>query len=229
MPHAACRRLGVTSDTAEINRLLYNLRKQKGLEDHPTTHRITCKNQDEYRFASEIAARYLERRENTTLDRIICNPILAAEFDRLAEQLSPGYTSFEYRIAALSLRKRRRLKPEIVARVIRSGEICSHKASGLKIEQIPRKQGIYLFFFKGAGTLYLGEAKNLRERIRKHLEHSDRKDLARWLWEHGSDDLFIEIHVLPEETTTSERRALELELIHSRRPKFNILGVDAEI
>src|SRR5271170_3747554 len=51
---AACRRLGVTSDTAEINRLLYNLRKQKGLEDHPTTHRITCKNQDEYRFASEI-------------------------------------------------------------------------------------------------------------------------------------------------------------------------------
>jgi predicted GIY-YIG superfamily endonuclease len=225
---AACRLRGATSEASEINQILYNLRKQRALEEYPATRRILCKNQEEYQFASEIAARYLERRENTTLDRIICNPSLAVELDQLAAQLAPGHSSFEYRFAALSLRKQRRLRPEIVARVIKTVQAVSHRVSDIKADQIPRKQGIYLFFFKKEGTLYLGEAKNLRDRIRKHLEHSDRKELARWLWDHGTGDLYVEIHVLPDETTTRERKALELELIRSRKPKFNILGFDRE-
>jgi len=44
----------------------------------------------------------LEKRDATTLDRIICDPERAAEFDLIAADIAPGYSSLEYRWAALS-------------------------------------------------------------------------------------------------------------------------------
>jgi hypothetical protein len=225
---AACRELGVTGTDREINHCLYNLRKSHSLEDHPTTRRARVRRQDEYAFAAEIAARYLERRHNTTVDRIICDPTLAQEFDRLAQELAPGFRSFDYRFTALSLRKTRRLRPEVAPQLLRATRVESFHVAGLDINVIPKSQGVYLLYYKDEGLLYLGEAKSLRDRIRQHLEHSDRKELAHWLWEHGSDRLYVEIHVLPDETSNASRKALELDLIRSRRPRFNILGAEAE-
>jgi site-specific DNA-methyltransferase (adenine-specific) len=221
-----CRRLGATLTPFELNHGLFNLRRSRELEEFPTTNRVRLKNQDEYRFAAEIAARYLERREGTSLDRIICDPNLATEFDRLAQEIAPGFSAFEYRFTALSLRKRRGFRPEIVSRVIPATQVSVLHVAKLDITQVPKSQGIYIFFFKKEGVLYLGEAKDLRERIRKHIDHSDRKELARWLWDYGSDDLYVEIHVLPAGTKSVERKAVELELIKSRKPRFNIAGRD---
>ena len=225
---AACRAAGAEGTDVELNHCLYNLRKQGKLKGQPPSRRIPSKNQDDYRFAAEIAARFIEKRDHVTLDRIICDPLLARDFDALAAELAPGFTPFEYRSAALSLRKKRGLRPEIVGRVIVPEQVLNFRADGLDITQIPRQQGIYIFSNVGEGVLYLGEASNLRERIRKHLDHSDRKALARWLWEHGIRDLFLEIHVLPAATVLSHRRAVESELIRSRKPRFNISGVDTE-
>jgi hypothetical protein len=74
----------------------------------------------------------------------------------------------------------------------------------------------------------VGECENLRKRIRKHLEHSDNKGLAHWLWSHGALEMHLEYHVLPVEVTTRVRKALEAELILSRRPIFNIAGVSPD-
>ncbi|HEY4330362.1 MAG TPA: GIY-YIG nuclease family protein [Phycisphaerae bacterium] len=224
----ACRTKGVVGTPFEVNHFLFNLRKLRALEDHPTTRRIRLKEQDDYRFAVEITARFLELRDHTTLDRIICDPKLAVEFDSLAEQLAPGRSSFEYRFTALSLRKKGGLKPEIVSRVIPATAVTVRCAKGLDFNGIPRTQGVYILFYKSAGNLYVGEATNLRNRIRKHLDHSDRKEIAHWLWEKGSDDLYVEIHELPDGTRTQVRKALELELIRSRRPRFNITGSKGE-
>lgn len=60
---------------------------------------------------------------------------------------------------------------------------------------------------------------------RKHLDHSDNKSLAQWLWQHGASDLHIEFHVLPEGTAARVRKALENELINSRKPTFNVQGI----
>ena len=73
-------------------------------------------------------------------------------------------------------------------------------------------------------VVYIGECENLRKRLRKHLDHSDNKGLAHWLWQHGMSDLHLEFHVLPEDTTTRVRKALETELIASRQPTFNVQG-----
>jgi site-specific DNA-methyltransferase (adenine-specific) len=225
---AACREVGAEGTDFQLNHCLYNLRKSRALEDYPTTRRVRVAKRDEYEFASEIAARFLERRHNTTLDRVICDPALAQEFDRLAQELAPGFTPFDYRFTALSLRKTRRLRPEVASHLLHATRVESFRVIDVDLTNIPRSQGVYLFYYKAEGLLYLGEARNLRERIRKHLEHSDRRELARWLWEHGVDDLYVEIHVLPDQTTTQERKALELDLIRSRSPRFNILGANVE-
>ena len=225
---AECRRLGAKGTDFDLNHCLYNLRKSGVLEDHRTTRRVRPTKRDEYQFAAEIAARFLERQRNTTLDRIICEPDLAREFDRLAQELAPGFTPFEYRFAALSLRKARRLRPEVGPQLLRATKVESFRVADLDVTRIPKAQGLYFFHYRDEGLLYLGEAKNLRDRIRQHLDHSDRRELARWLWEHGADNLFLEIHVLPEGTASAARKALELDMIRSRRPRFNILGTDTE-
>ena len=89
------------------------------------------------------------------------------------------------------------------------------------VQRVPTEQGIYIITSQDK-TLYVGEAKSLRARLKKHLDHSDNKFLARYLWESGSVQTMIEYHVLPAGTRTDVRRAMELELIRSRRAEFNV-------
>ena len=203
-----------------MNHALLNLRKRGELRGL-NSRRSSIPNLDDYRFAAEMAARFIERRDGISLDEIICDPELAAEFDELAKRLSPGYTSVEYRWPALNLRKAKNLRPEIVGRIVRPTSVESLHIPVLEVQKIPRAPGIYIFFAP-TGVLYIGEAENLQNRLRKHLDHSDNKGLAQWLWAEGPDELYLEIHVLPAGTTTPVRRAYELELIRSRDAAFNI-------
>ena len=70
----------------------------------------------------------------------------------------------------------------------------------------------------------MGETSNLRTRLGKHLDHSDNKGLAHWIWEYGTDTLHLGMQVLPVDTETKVRRAMEAELIRSRDPVFNVKG-----
>ncbi len=219
-----CRRLELTGSDFELNWKLINLRKRGDLAGI-ASKRTVIKNQDEFQFASEIASRFLERRDGISIDRIFCDPVKASEFDQLAAQMSPGYSTLEYRWAALALRKKKRLKPEIVSRVLPSTSVTIVPVKLIELAKIPLQQGLYLFY-ESKQTLYVGEANNLQKRMKKHLDHSDNKGLARWLWDNGSDGMFLEFHTLPEATTSAARRSLELELIHSRSPIFNVAGVE---
>ena len=200
-----CRELGIHGSDAVLNHSLLNLRKRGGLRGL-RSKRSSFSGEDQYRFAAEIAARFIERRDQITVDDIICDPVSAHEFDELARGISPGFTSLEYRWAALNLRKARRLKPEILGRVVQAESVEAFRCLGLDITRVPSRPGLYVFFTP-AQVLYIGEAESLNNRIRKHLDHSDNKGLARWLWEQGSDDIQFEIHVLPAGTPTRIRRA----------------------
>jgi site-specific DNA-methyltransferase (adenine-specific) len=218
-----CSSLGLSDPPESLNRSLLNARKRGDLEGLRKSKKRIVRNQEEFRFASEIAVRFLERRDSVTLDEIICSPQRAAEFDELARQLSPGFSSFDYRWAALNLRKRTKLRPELLARVVQSKLVVRKKVEDLAVDELPRSQGLYIFY-DSEQALYVGECENLRKRLRKHLEHSDIKNLAHWLWQHGVGDLHVEFHVLPEDTKTRVRKALETELIASRKPTFNLQG-----
>jgi len=215
-----CRQKGLAAGDATLNRALLNLRKAghlRGLKSR--AERVG--DDDEYRFAAEMAVRHLERRYDTTLDDILCDPVLAEEFDRLAASISPGFAPLQYRWAALNLRKASRLKPELLARIAPPKQVVTVPVAGIALKTIPSEQGLYIFFTREC-CLYVGEAENLRNRIGKHLEHSDNKGLARWQWEQGTAELFLELHILDAATTQKVRRALERELIRGRNPEFNV-------
>jgi site-specific DNA-methyltransferase (adenine-specific) len=213
------------SDTAPIlNQCLLNLRKSSDLQGIKS-RRVTVRDQEDFRFASEIAVRYLERRDQVSLDQIICDPVRAAEFDTFAACIAPGFTPFQYRWAALGLRKTRNLRPELLGKVVRAEAVVTQPASSMKIAELPTGPGLYLFIGP-AHVLYIGECQNLRKRISKHLDHSDRKALAHWFWEHGTADLHVEYLVLPKGTSARVRKAMEAELIRSRKPHFNVAGSD---
>jgi site-specific DNA-methyltransferase (adenine-specific) len=219
-----CRRLGSEEPASLLNQRLLNLRKASDLKGLPRSRRTSFADEEQYRFASEVAARYLERAKGLNVDQILCDPDLAQEFDCIAADLAPGYRPLQYRWAALNLRKSKRLEPELLARVAPSAKCVSlGRVESIKADQLPRGQGLYVFCdAESKQVLYVGEASNLRKRLEKHLDHSDNKSLARWLWDHGAENLFLEIHSLPDGTSTLARRALEAELIRSRRATFNI-------
>lgn len=218
-----CQSRGLSDPAPVLNQCLLNLRKTGDLRG-VKSKRVTVRNQDEFRFASEIAIRFLERRDQRTLDQILCDPDRAAEFDRIASEIAPGYSPFAYRWSALGLRKKRKLRPELLSKVIPSEAVITGRAQDLNQDDIPTQPGLYLFIQPGS-VLYVGECQNLRKRIRKHLDHSDSKGLAHWLWQRGMTDLHVEYHVLPAGVAARARKALEAELIISRRPLFNVAGV----
>ena len=217
---AACQAQGCAGSPAILNSALLNLRKGGHLRGRKSRETF-FENQDEYRFAAEIAARFLERRDGVSLDAIVCDPLLAGELDRLASAIAPGFSSLQYRWAALNLRKKKKLQPELLTRILPPEQIAGFAVSTLSLTDIPARQGLYLFHTQST-PLYAGEAESLQARIRKHLAHSDNKGLARWLWENAEEPLFLEIQIYPDATETRVRKALELELIRSRNPIFNV-------
>jgi site-specific DNA-methyltransferase (adenine-specific) len=204
-----------------LNLLLLNLRKAGLLKGRARSAKTSFKDEERYRYASEIAARHIEKRESTTLDRIICDPDLAAELDQIASSISPGFSSLQYRWAALNLRKARSLRPELLSQIVPPTRVVLGTIADLNFNDLPAQQGLYIFYGPD-GTLYVGEATNLRRRVAKHLDHSDNKNLARWFWSNGFMDVHLELQVLNVKTTNKVRRALEAELIASRRPVFNV-------
>lgn len=216
-----CRQLGAAESDAELNRCLLNVRK-KGNVPGLRSRRTVFTDRAEYAFAAEIAVRFLERRDNVTLDDIICDPAMVGEFDRIAGSIAPGFTQLQFRWAALYLRKTRRLRPEPIGRAIPPASVAQQRADELDLNTVPPTQGLYAFFSRSE-WLYVGETENLRGRLRKHLDHSDNRGLARWLWEHETGPVFVEWQELPRNTPPKTRRAMEHELIQSRRPLFNVM------
>ena len=226
-----CRRqlADVAKDVTEtqLNWKLLNLRKAKKLTAKVT--RRTHDKHDTYRHAAEIAARSMEDRHRQNIDRVLCDPKLRAEFDKMASRLAPETETRLLRRAALGLRKARRLKPEFVVRVADWGrEITSSPLGDLQanIATISEGPGVYVFY-DSTGYLYVGEAENLHRRLTKHLDDSDRLSLAKYLRDQGdkSNRISVEIHAFKPESNArlaSMRRAYESELIKSRKPRFNV-------
>lgn len=218
---AECRQRGLKDSVAVLNRTLLNLRKKGGLAGRPRSKRTHFHDEDDYRFAAEIAVRFIERRYGISLDTIICDPGKVAEFDDVATRVAPGYSPLRYRWAALNLRKAHGLEPELVARIAPPIDVINISLNEVVPDELPVSQGLYLFIAADQ-LLYVGETQNLRRRLKKHLEHSDNKGLARWIWEFGTESLHLEMHILDANTQARIRKALELELIRSRQPVFNV-------
>jgi site-specific DNA-methyltransferase (adenine-specific) len=222
-----CRELGAAGTDFDLNWALFNARKNRHLTDIPKTKRFTVSRIDEYEYASEMAVRFVQRqvqeREHceASLDKIICDPELAAEFDRLASRIASGFSPIEYRWVALGLRKaaRRLTASTEVVELPKLEMLGSTKT--VRPSRLPTEQGLYLFQCDDE-AIFLGETDNLRHRIERHFDTSEDRGLPDWLYDPGRRAVRLGIAHLPGIRSTT-RRAMELRGIRDLRPIFNYL------
>jgi hypothetical protein len=221
-----CRELGAIGTDFDLNWALFNARKNRLLTDLPKPKRFTVNRTDEFEYASEMAIRFVQRDvqrkegREVSLDRIICDPDLASEFDRIASQLAFGFTPLEYRWLALGLRKAHRLKPTSETVDLPRLELLGNTKT-VRASRLPAEEGLYLFRCEDE-AVFLGETANLRHRIERHFETAGTKGLPEWLYDPGRRALQLQIAALPG-VRSATRKAMELRTIGELHPIFNYM------
>jgi predicted GIY-YIG superfamily endonuclease len=222
---AACLQKMPEAQPADLNWRLLNMRKA-GLLNVATT-RSNRKSVTAWKPIAEIVARTLIDKHKVSIDKIITSPKLRQEFDAAARGIDAEADLYGVRKAAFGLRKQRRLKPELIARIADWGRsittlpLQTVRDDGDTVPQLP---GIYIFRDE-TGYLYIGQSENLRTRLKEHLDESSNFSLAQYLADQQHDNVTIELHAFSGDSRAKEtmiRRAYESELIASRKPKFNI-------
>ena len=166
-------------------------------------------------------------RFQANVDQWLVDPNLRAEFDAAANAIDADSEVEEVRRAALRLRKARRLQPELISRVVdwkREFLTMTVEHAAANLDQIPKSAGIYIFHDK-TGFLYIGQSNNLRSRLTKHLDRSDRKSLLEYLRANSQEEIKLELHVFAKDSpanNTAAREAYESDLIRTRQPRFNV-------
>jgi len=208
-----------------FNWTLLNLRKAGKL-----TVKATRRDGRQYESVAPIAemcARMMEDKHGKSIDRLMADPVTRSEFDKAALAIEAEVDPYLVRKAAFRLRKTRHLRPELITRIADWGrQVKEYKASelGKQPELISESPGIYIFRDE-TGYLYIGEAIDLRARLKQHLGDSDRKSLSNYLAAQGFENVTVEVHSFAKDSRIGElmvRRAYESELIRSRKPRFNI-------
>ncbi len=214
-----CRELGLSGTDVQLNWELMGARKASKLSHLPRTKRYTVRKTDEFEYASELAIRHLDLRENVSLDRIICDPDLAAEFDEYAASLAPGFSPLEYRWVALGLRKAgRRGSAEKIVEELPDLETLG-RVKSVSLKKVPDECGIYLFS-SDKHRVFMGQTDNLRHRFERHMEYSQSCGLPDWLWDVKSEPLRIGMAPLPG-FVRGVRQKIEFSFIRKLKPLLN--------
>lgn len=198
---------------------------------------------------AEIAARTVLDRYPVSSDTLMCDPVLRRELQSAAERTAgaaersnagdtaaadtkaapDSIDAYSIRKLVLRLRKTRRLRPELVTRVAEWDRVIETFSTddlteALVAGRVSDGPGVYLFF-DTTGYLYVGEAANLRTRLRQHVSGSDRLALKDYLRSQADGAITVELHSFGENSPANRlaiRRAYESELIRTRQPRFNV-------
>jgi DNA modification methylase len=205
-----CRILGVPGLPTSWNRTLLAVRKAARLTALPTPVRtkFSTAELDRYMFASEIAIQTMIRAKGLTLDDILCDPQQAGEFDQIARTFAPGYSSLEYRWAALTFRKRARevhLPEHLRTSPTKFQRLREYQPK--KLDSVP---GTYLL--RTDRYVYAGQTVDLGARVRLKLDVFNP-------WNDISPD--IEIGVIPLPGEKKWITGLQSVLVRSKNPDLN--------
>ena len=221
-----CRELGSKASDFDLNWRLFFARKNGFTANLPKAGRFSLPREyvDQYQYASEISMRYVQKKEmehswrQMSLDRVLCDPMLAAAFDQFASRLAPGFKPLEYRWAAIALRKAGRYTKE-AASVDLPKFFDLGQTSDLSLDSVPDGQGLYLVQDRDC-RLFVGETMNLRARVVQHLKVAGPKMFPEWLYSGSTRGTRLGILPLPN-AREGEIKILELKSITSFAPVLN--------
>lgn len=91
----------------------------------------------------------------------------------------------------------------------------------ITLDSLPKSPGVYRYIGKGGDILYIGKAKNLRNRVRSYFQSSRPHNQRITL-------MISQIHHIEYTVVANERESLILEanLIHNLQPRYNVLLKD---
>jgi DNA modification methylase len=216
----ACTNLGLAGDARTWNMLLFRLRKAGRLSHIETLRRtsIPWDECDEFLFASEIAWQMLlDDHSARSLDEILCDPELAAQFDEIAGRFAPGHKPLDYRWGALKLRKEARYARSR-AMILKPPDRFFGKMlpiDELGAKNLPEKPGLFVLSEDENRTrnLYAGETLNLRRRF------TCRRTKAWWRNEPFPNSIFVK--TLAMDWSTAGKLAWQSCLVRQFEPRLN--------
>jgi site-specific DNA-methyltransferase (adenine-specific) len=174
---ASCTRLGLPGRAVDWNHGLMNLRKAghlKGMPPgKPTVFKFEEREFDRYRFACEIGIQHFEQDGQTTLDRVLCDPQLAREFDRYVLAMLPDQPdSLKIRWFALRIRKSANYISKASVNLVEKIAMArgTENPYSLNLSHIPAQPGLY-WLSSNSKHLYVGETDNLRNRFEVQFGH----------------------------------------------------------
>lgn len=214
-----CQALEVPGDLQSWNASLFRLRKAGKLTGVPTTARTELSWEDCEAFlpAAEAAlALLLSNDAEESLDDLLCDPARAAEFDRLALRYGGRKKPFEYRWAALKLRKEARVLRSR-AHELRRTELKFttpiSTARGGKLNKLPEEPGLFSLYDGEGERLYVGAATDLRAAVTQLLPKSRLK-----IFDRQGD---VRVAVCPRAVSWTDLLALRQTVVARSRPTLN--------
>jgi hypothetical protein len=223
-----CWELGAVATPYELNWHLLNARKGGRLSASGDTKRfrIPQNRLNEFTFATEFAIRHVQdtnghhRGRGISLDRILCDPHLARQFDDVAKRIAPGYSALEYRWAAFTIRKARR--PYHAAFSGHFEHLGTTRS--LRVRTLPGGAGLYRFC--GAGReLYVGETDNIRRQIEIHFDNNGTAVFPDWLDPRIGSRIDLFVAPMPGAPSATERSRAKTYCTDAYRPNYNWLGL----
>jgi site-specific DNA-methyltransferase (adenine-specific) len=163
-----CKKMRLAGDAYTWNRLLLRIRKSGKLPKlGENRNRLTIQDLDHYSCASEIAMQLLSIDFRCTLDDLLCHPALAGEFDQMARNFAPGHSAYEYRWAALTIRKRAKKSRALAESRFAEWRTCELPPP-IQLDQIPPgprgTSGVYIVS-SDSQVLYVGESSDIGHRL----------------------------------------------------------------
>ena len=214
----ACQKVGIVGDARHWNSMLFRLRKAGKLTAIPTERQtsLSWDECDKYLYASEIALRKMLDAGAESLDAILCDPALAADFDQSAQEYAPGQSSLEYRWAALKLRKQAKLARTQGSALTLPRSLGEKTAiDDLVPKTLPDEAGLYVVTWKKSKCLYVGGALSLRQRMKAQF----RRKSVRKVWDEFADTLRIQTFVTSSKAV--ETLAYQSHLAGKHKPELN--------
>ncbi|MDF1747075.1 MAG: site-specific DNA-methyltransferase, partial [Gimesia sp.] len=224
-----CSLLKLRGRPSEWNLTLLGMRKTGHFPDIKATKRVQMPFQkmDPFEFASEIALRRMLDMGYPSLDHILCDPYAASRFDSYARSLAPGFRSFDYRWAALRIRKEARAWKNSSEQFLKSKlrkKNNTFDLAEINLNKIHQSPAVYALK-RGADDslpVYIGETWNLFDRAERTL--SVIPALNQFV--PNSGDWLLELYDI-KNSDHSGRRGLQSYLIGKTKPKMNFLDLAA--
>lgn len=230
-----CWQRNLSASACELNWLLLNARKSGriGRNEAVVRYSVPPARLNQFLFASELALRHMQERKcgpgnsQSSVDGILCDPNLAAEFESVARRLSPGFRSVEYRWAALRLRKS--LKRRTASTKADLGEFqYLGQTTNVRLSSISATPG-FVWLRYGDEDVYFGACSDVRAQVDRMLEVDGARHAVIPEWLCGREYRGMEMAVsYGRELTVASLDPLKADFVQQNRPRHNLVDAMGE-